>query len=342
MIEMQNSAEQDQIIASVRSVLGDIWPYERLVPRPSPVPNRDWENFHRLAEIGVFGLGLSAERGGVGYTLIEEVLVAREFGRFLLSPCALATLIGVHVADAAGETGLRDELVAGGTVAAATLAFDSGATSFAGEHHIVDGQGASHFLLWNAAGLAILPAQAWDSRREVPSIDTSVTLERGSIGAAFNGAWVSDAKLMRHAQILVCAYLSGMAEASVEDSVSYALVREQFGQPIAGFQALKHRCADMLARSSVAWNTTVFAALVNLSDGSDAEFQTVAAKLLAIDFSMRNGAVNIQNHGAYGFTGEHHGHLFVKRTHLLDRMGGDISHQKTRMLAATPPAAEVA
>src|SRR3546814_15378154 len=75
----------------------------------------------------------------------------------------------------------------------------------------------------------------------------------------------------------------------------------------------------MLTRASVAWNSTIFAALTDQAEGPDADFQAIAAKILASDAAFRNAAVNIQNHGAYGFTGEHHAHLFVKRAPFLDR-----------------------
>src|SRR3546814_15514597 len=90
--------------------------------------------------------------------------------------------------------------------------------------------------------------------------------------------------------------------------------------------------------SSDLWNSTIFAALTDQAEGPDADFQAIAAKILASDAAFRNAAVNIQNHGAYGFTGEHHAHLFVKRAHFLDRFGGDATYQKRRMLAATQPA----
>src|SRR3546814_9352641 len=82
--------------------------------------------------------------------------------------------------------------------------------------------------------------------------------------------------------------------------------------------------------SSDLWNSTIFAALTDQAEGPDADFQAIAAKILASDAAFRNAAVNIQNHGAYGFTGEHHAHLFVKRAHFLDRFGGEIGRASCR------------
>lgn len=342
MIDMQLSSEQEQIVDTIGSFLADALGYARFVPQPTPVLNRDRDRFAALGELGVFGLGLDEERGGIGYTIVEEVLVARELGRFLVSPTAIATMIAVHVAAQAGEAALVEELRSGGRPVAAALAFHPAAAGGVGEHHLVDGDGCAWALLWTATGVGLLPAGDWRDRREVPSIDTSVLLERAQCGAE-PAIWVpAEDGLARRAQLLVCAYLAGIAEASVHDSVEYAGVREQFQQPIGAFQALKHRCADMLARASVAWNLTVFATLIEAAGGADAEYQAIAAKLIAADSAFRNAAANIQNHGAFGFTGEHHAHLFVKRAHILDRMGGDITFQKSRMLAATAPSQEAA
>src|SRR3546814_4814218 len=85
MIDMEISSEQRQIVDSVQNLLADALPYDRFVPRPTPVPNADRAVFTQFGELGVFGLGLAEASGGVGYSLVEEVLVARECGRFLVS-----------------------------------------------------------------------------------------------------------------------------------------------------------------------------------------------------------------------------------------------------------------
>src|SRR3546814_17696004 len=106
------------------------------------------------------------------------------------------------------------------------------------------------------------------------SIDSTLTLARVAVKdsmpplrvPAANGLW-------RRAQLLVSAYLTGLAEAALDDSVGYAKVREQFQQPIGAFQAVKHRCADMLTRASVAWNSPIFAALTDQAEGPDPAFK---------------------------------------------------------------------
>lgn len=340
MIDLQPSPEQQQIIDSIGSYLADTLAYDRFRPNPAPVPNGDRARWPALGELGIFGLGLAEDQGGVGYALVEEVLVARELGRYLVSPAAIATMVAAHVAAQAGEGALGEAIRGGVLPVGAALAFTPDATGIAGEYHLVDADGADFALVWNGEGAGLAAAGDWSERRPVPSIDSTLLLERARLGAP--ALWIPAPELGRRALLLVSAYLAGIAEAAVTDSVDYAKVREQFGQPIGAFQAVKHRCADMLARASAAWNLTVFAALAELDGTGDAAFQGIAAKIIAADAAFRNGATNIQNHGGIGFTGEHFAHLFVKRAHVLDRMGGDTAVQKKRMLKATPPAFEVA
>ena len=341
MIDMQMSSEQEQIVDSIRSMLTDTLPYARFVPKPSPVRNEDSAQFAQMGEMGLFGIGLAQDQGGVGYTLVEEVLVARELGRNLVSPSAIAMMIAVHVAATAGDSALAAQLMTGTTPVGLAIPLRYNVAQPAGDHYLVEAEGSEWTLLWNAGGMALVPEADWGDRRAVPPIDSTVALERATLATSANGLKVSaDAGLDRRAQLLVSAYLTGMAEAAVDDTLDYVKVREQFNQPIGAFQAVKHRCADMLARSTVAWNITIFAALTELAGGKDAEFQVTASRILANDAAFKNAAVNILNHGAYGFTGEHHAHLFVKRSHLFELMGGDTHFQKARMLSATAPSHE--
>src|SRR3546814_3103370 len=136
------------------------------------------------------------------------------------------------------------------------------------------------------------------------SIDSTLTLTRVSVKdimpplrlPAANGWW-------RRAQLLVSAYLTGLAEAALDDSVGYAKVREQFQQPIAAFQAVKHPCADILTRAPVAWNSTLFPALTDQAEDPDDDSQSIASKILASAAALRNADVNIQKQAANELTG---------------------------------------
>ena len=130
------------------------------------------------------------------------------------------------------------------------------------------------------------------------------------------------AALRRMATVLVAAEAVGVAERTLEMSVEFAKVREQFGKPIGTFQAIKHRCADMATRAEVARAVVVFAS-VAVQDGEvDADFHVHSAKALAADAAIQNATDNVQNHGGMGYTWESDAHLYLKRARVLEHVCG--------------------
>src|SRR5207244_8117769 len=106
----------------------------------------------------------------------------------------------------------------------------------------------------------------------------------------------ADAAALRAlATLLAAAEALGVAERTLEDSVEYAKVRQQFGRPIGSFQAVKHRCADMAVRAEVARSLTTFAA-VALAEGVENEPRNVAAaKVLETDGAIANAAAHTRD-----------------------------------------------
>jgi alkylation response protein AidB-like acyl-CoA dehydrogenase len=143
------------------------------------------------------------------------------------------------------------------------------------------------------------------------------------------------AHIYRNAVMLSASMLAGMCEETRDMASAYAKMREQFGQPIGKFQAVKHKCADMAIRSD-AVNALVSFASVTVRDGrDDADFQVAAAKLLASQYALLNAKENIQVHGAIGFTTDLPAHLFLKRAHVLDHFCGAVRRQQRNLLAQT-------
>ena len=121
------------------------------------------------------------------------------------------------------------------------------------------------------------------------------------------------------------------AEATRDRSVEYAKVREQYGQPIGAFQAIKHYCAEMAVKCESVLSM-VYHAAINLNDpqssaGVNAKYDVLCAKALASEAAQDNANVAVQIHGGMGFTQEMDIHLFVKRSHVLDQLfGGKRKH----------------
>jgi alkylation response protein AidB-like acyl-CoA dehydrogenase len=151
------------------------------------------------------------------------------------------------------------------------------------------------------------------------------TRRLGAIEALGVTAHVLDADaaaLRRMATVLVAAEAVGVAERTLEMSVEYAKVREQFGKPIGTFQAIKHRCADMATRAEVARAVVVFASVAVQDGEPDADFHVHSAKALAADAAIQNATDNVQNHGGMGYTWESDAHLYLKRARVLEHVCG--------------------
>ncbi|KCZ93216.1 acyl-CoA dehydrogenase family protein [Hyphomonas johnsonii] len=326
MIDLQPSDEQQQIIDSVSSYLADNAPIERLTAPGEVVVSQDGAMRHALAGLGVFGIGVAEEFGGVGYGIAEEALVAREFGRVLLSPSLLMGMVAPHVALTSGNLSLAGDIMSGETAVGAGACITAAAESLHGDWHLIDSRDAALMLLCRGDRIGLFAANDLTVRRDVLSMDWTLDLERAEFAEGCVG--VDSASLCRRVNLLVAAYMVGAAEAATQMSVDYACVRHQFNQPIGSFQAVKHRCADMLAASVSAWSQTAFAVLAHADQAADAAYQAHAACMTSKNALFNNGAANIQNHGGIGFTGEHTPHLFVKRGHFMDRIGDtDLTHR---------------
>jgi alkylation response protein AidB-like acyl-CoA dehydrogenase len=331
MIDLLPSAEQQQIIDSVVEFFERALPVSRLrAPADSwRIANSLWKE---IAGLGWFGLALTEEQDGAGYSLIEEMLVARECGRHVASPALIAAMLAAHVAARAGKPALVEGILSGELrVGLANALPDANRAS---EFHLLDADGAHLVLYWNDEGMGLHERTAFEAGTAVESLDEAVHLVRVTAPNSVPSAWVSaqHCPLPRRAALLICAQLVGVAEAAKDDAVAYAKTREQFGQPIGAFQALKHECAEMAVQCEAAYAQTFFAGLTENSDLADAEFQGAVAVLLTTQAALHNARANIQIHGGIGFTSECDAHRYLKRAHLLGQLGGGMGRQQRRLL----------
>jgi hypothetical protein len=328
-IDLQPSDDQEQIVRSVSEFLANELPLERLRPASLALLGEDHRKWGQIGELGYFSLGLEERLGGLGLELVDEVLVFREFGRFLLSPACLAVALGARVAARADRPKLASAILSAETSIALAVPFEhqTRGPALTGMFHLVDDRESDWLMTWNKAGAALIPRAAFAPVETVQCIDWTVSLARARLDEYTPPHWVDTAHddIAGRANLLTAAMLTGAAEGSLHDSVEFVKARQQFGQPLGAFQAVKHRCADMATRAGAAWCLTLFATLLRQQADPHAPFQVAAAKMIATDAAIRNGAADIQNFGGMGFTGEQNPHLFLKRAHLLDRIGGDLA-----------------
>jgi len=321
-----NSDEQG-VVDATASYLAESMPVARLHKENAAglLP----EQRSALAELGWFGLPIDATAGGHGMTVVEEMLVMHEAGRYLAPVETLAICLATRVAAAANKRELVDSLVAGEV----SVAIAPGAGT---ETRIrVLGAARPALLLRFDGDEARLEALTPESMKLVPCLDKSTPMAWVSRGDRETVATAPAEPVLRDARLLSAAMQVGAAEAVTDMIVEYARIRETFGRPIGSYQAVRHPCADMAVRAHVA-RAQLYLAAVCVRDGRpDAELQVNAAKLMSDHAAIENTEANIQLHGGIAVTDEHDAHLFLKRANTLWRCFGHCSLLKD-ILAAQP------
>ncbi len=334
------TAEQREIVDSLKSFLSARAPVSRLRPPASQTGNSDHELFRDLGDLGIWGCGLPESVGGVGLSGAEECLLFRELGRHLLSPAIFALTLGAHLLSQLDEKLLSSFIDGSARVG---IANPRGRVSLEersdGEVHLLDCADAEWVLICAENGVGLFRRENFAEIQPVSSMDNLVTLHRARLVDARPSFWIAarDRPLHERALLFLSAFAVGIAEATRDMAVEYAKTREQFGRPIGSFQAIKHICADMAIRCEAAACQTAFASLV-LAEGHDGlAFHATSSKLVAATSAVKNASQNIQVHGAIGFTAEADPHLFLKRAHLVELLWGDSRRCRERLLSLDLP-----
>ena len=273
-------------------------------------------------------VGLHVADGG----LLEQAVVVEELGRACAPgpyvPTAIVAAILALAGGPAAETWLP-RVQCGEATAALVVDGDMlGISAHLADVVVgaIDGQ-------WYAVGAAELQAQ------EVPSIDLTRRLGRVELSGVTPS---SDARLAvtteqvrALAAVLFAAEAVGIAQWCVDTAAGYAKVREQFGRPIGQFQGVKHRCAEMLARTELA-RAAVWDAARAADDLGDpgAMLAIAAAAALAFDAGFANGKDCVQTLGGIGFTWEHDAHIYLRRAMTLHQLTGTPDEWRVRAAEA--------
>ena len=341
------SADQEQLIAATARAVAEQFPAMRLTSRSEAVVrNRDLDQWEVICALEWPGLMLPAAGGGPDCSLMDLCLVHRELARGLLTPVLTATMLAARLAWQAGEEALARSFAAGRQRAAFAVAGGRAVGSLGsrpggdtgGSHYLLHAQGCSHVLAWDERGATLHGIERFTDVTDCEAIEDSLLLQSGRLAPHDNAQAIrlADARWPLDCSVLVAAQLAGGARASLDLALEHAKVREQFGQPIGAFQAIKHKAADMLARVEVAWGEIVMAALQPM-DSPARVFHASAAKILAAEAALKNAAACIQIHGGMGFTAEVTAHLYLKRAHTLDLLGGLNRHHHQRILQSAAP-----
>jgi alkylation response protein AidB-like acyl-CoA dehydrogenase len=140
--------------------------------------------------------------------------------------------------------------------------------------------------------------------------------------------WDAIAKTLDHAAVLLAAEMAGGAARCLDMAVEYAKSRYQFGKPIGAFQAIKHRCADILLQVESARTAAYYAMWAAAEGDPDLRIAAPLAKAYCADAYFFAASENHQVHGGIGFTWEHDAHLYFRRAKSSDLLFGDSNHQR--------------
>jgi alkylation response protein AidB-like acyl-CoA dehydrogenase len=323
-MDLLPTAQQDDIAAVTSDLLEALLPF-KAIQDLSASGREDPELWLRAGE-GWIGLGLPASVGGAGGGLGEELMFARELGRYLVPGPFLGNIIGAHVALDGGNAEMAEALLAGTPRLA--LAWPADFSHHSTEQDPRKGPWACS-LATEIDGLVVLSEQGavilTGTMDDGPSdrIDPLHPIA-GVSGDLDVQASVEGYLPLVRAQLLLAAQLVGIAERTRDLSTAHAKTRVQFGQPIGAFQAVKHRCADMAVRCESAWAMTSYASAATEQGQPGLSFYAASAKLLAARAAIDNSRENVQNHGAMGFTLELGAHLYLRTAHALDNTLGDM------------------
>ncbi len=357
------SEEQEELRKTIRSFLESKSPESAVREQMETEQGYDQAVWNQMGEqMGLQGLHIPEEYGGSGFSYVELGIVLEEMGRALLcapyfSTVVLAANTLIHSGDAAAKQAHLPGIAAGETIA--TLAFtepsgkwdESGITMQASgsgsswtlsgtKMFVLDGhtanliivaartpKGVSLFTVaGDAPGLTRTALSTMDQTRKQAKLEfanTPATL----LGTEGEG-WNVLATVLDLAAVGLAAEQVGGAQKVLEMAVEYAKVRVQFGRPIGSFQAIKHKCADMLLEVESAKSAAYYGMWCAAEMNDELPSVASLAKAYCSEAYFHATAENIQIHGGIGFTWEHPAHLYFKRAKSSELLFGDPTYHR--------------
>jgi alkylation response protein AidB-like acyl-CoA dehydrogenase len=360
------ATEQQELGDAVRRFLADREPLSRvreLMETPDGMDRAVWQQAG--AQLGLQGIAVPEEYGGAGFSFAEQAIVLEELGAALyggpyLASAVIAATALMSASDEAARRELLPPIASGQAVATLAVAEDDGSwdpaavrlTASPGapgggwvldghKSFVLDGHTADLILVVAATGSGLslfgVPADAPGlNRRVLPTLDQTRKLARLEfrsvpaarlIGAPGEAGAVL-ARTLDVAAIALAAEQLGGAQRALDMAVGYAKIRHQFGRPIGSFQAIKHRCADLLLEVSSLRSAVCYAAAAVAEDSAEIPVVAALTKAYASDVYFHVAAENIQIHGGIGFTWEHDAHLYFKRAKSSELFLGDASYHR--------------
>ncbi|HEY5287776.1 MAG TPA: acyl-CoA dehydrogenase family protein [Solirubrobacteraceae bacterium] len=310
------STDQREIQRTARELLAERARAER-VREHAEAGRLDEALWDELCELGWPGIAIAEEYGGQGLGLVELSILCEELGRTLAPvPLLSCALVGVLI-EQAGSPEQRERwlsgLASGETIGALGMARGGVAELVVGASDaqvlVLLDAADSEVRVYTSEEVTVEPVDSIDPTRPAGLVRASADAGERLDGDVTGG--------VDRALVAIASELVGVSERALEMTVAYVKERKQFGVPVGAYQAVSHRCAQMLLDTEKARATTAFAGWAADADPQRLGEAAAMAKAAASEAGVEVSASAIQAHGGIGFTWEADVHWLYKRA-LVD------------------------
>ena len=334
MMDFDLSADQVALQSAARELLSAECSIER-VRAAVQTGGFDAALWAAMIDQGWTAIAVPETQGGLGLGTVEIAVLLEQVGAHLAPVPLTQQLLGLAVL---ADSPWGAKLISGEAIAAAArtpLTRNSDGSVSGRPEPVIYGARADVLVAPCADELVAVDLSAVERTPE-PAMDQTrelawVTLDHASAQTVGDTAAVNNH--LDRAALYHSAEMLGGATTVMNLAVEYAKHREQFGRPIGSFQAVKHRCADMLVDVEGMRSAVYHAAWAVGTDDPEAPVAAATAKIWCSDAALRVAESALQVHGGIGFTWESDVHLYLKRAQLDQTAFGDARHHRERLAA---------
>jgi len=321
--------EQREIKSTARDFLGSRFKAEtvrQLAERENPYDDALWR---QISDLGWPGIAIAEEYGGLGLGVVELVILQEELGYVCAPSPFISNAVAGLVIEAAGSDEQRTRWLPGIASGEARGA----AAMTADESPIVGAAAGSSVIVINDHDGGHLLETSAATLERLDLIDTTRAYFRvsGDGGDPLPGGPEIAMAAIDRATVALSAELVGVAQRALDMAVEYAKEREQFGRPIGAYQAVSHRCAEMLWAVEEARSLLYYAAWC-----ADAQPETLPLAASMSNARASDAATSVTHNaiqvlGGIGFTWEHDVHFFLKRARVVAQLLGSAGMHRGRV-----------
>jgi len=362
------SSDQRALVESVEKFARGTYTKLQRPSSEAPVEGYSVAFWRQMADLGVAGLSISEEYGGLGLSIVETLLVAEVLGQVLSpEPFVSAAVVAPRLLEMCDTPAVREtklHAISSGEMRIAPAFYETvaaydlnkistavgnveGKLQIRGKKElVVDGRGATHFAVTasvgerglgvflvaaDAPGVTVLPVRGLDGRWLARVTFEGAPVEENAPLFELDASLEMIERALDFGNLALCAEALGLMNKMLSLTAGYLETRKQFGKPIGSFQALQHRFADMVVAAEQSRSVTLMAASALLHGDSKAAASDVSAAKSAIcrhGRAVLEGAVQL--HGGIGITDEYELSGYVRRMLAIEKTWGDRRYHESR------------